>query len=463
MIEAKEREYSFFVAALPFLCSITGLILCIYVLKIPLYTALLFGFGAAVVVSRLHGFSWQEVLKGTYQGAKSTFLVIGILLLIAALISAWLSSGTVPGLIFYGMQVIRPEYLVVMAFLLTAGTSVVLGSSVGTLSTMGAAIAGLGMVFGISPALIGGALISGAMVGDRMSPVSGAFHLLSSMTGTKAEDNYKPLLTTGLPMALICTGLFFWLGLEAVSGAPENPVQSKVVEALVLQYDMPWFVLVPPVLVLALASLRVPIRWNLSLGILTGVLLAVLVQGASPAAVLKAIWLGYDLTQDGETILHGGGVWPMINQVLLIFCAGMLNGVMEATGMMAALLQKLLGRIRRYLGLVVSTMLLSVSMALLACNQSLAIIVPGRALRPMYDRLQVPAKELVRSLGDSGVVASALIPWNLHGILCSAAMGIATTTYFPFAFYLWGLPILTLLFSIWRNRLNSEWITTILN
>ncbi|ARU63391.1 hypothetical protein CBW65_22155 [Tumebacillus avium] len=461
--QAAGRSFSFGMAALPFLCSITGLLLCIYVLRLPLYLALLLGWGVAVAIAALHRFSWRMVLRGSWQGMKSTLIVIGILLLIAGLISSWLIAGTVPGLIFYGMQFIRPEYLVVMAFLLTAGTSVVLGSSVGTLSTMGAAIAGLGMVFGISPALIGGALISGAMVGDRMSPVSGAFHLLSAMTSTKAEDNYKPLLSTGLPMLLICTGLFFWLGHGAGSGAPADPLNTPLVSALTGQYELPWYVLIPPALVLLLAALRVPIRWNLSLGILIGAVLAVWVQGESWAAVLRAVWLGYELKQGGAALLHGGGVWPMLNQVLLIFCAGMLNGVMEATGMMQTLLQKLLGRIQRYLGLIFSSVLLSVSMALLACNQALAIIVPGRALRPVYDRLQVPPTELVRALGDSGVVASALIPWNLHGILCSAAMGIATTTYFPYAFYLWGLPVLTLLLSIWKNRLNSNRIMTILN
>ncbi|TCP54697.1 NhaC family Na+:H+ antiporter [Tumebacillus sp. BK434] len=455
--------FAFGLAALPFLCSIGGLLLCIYALELPLYLALLLGWGVAVAIAVSHRFSWRDVWRGTYQGMKSTLLVIGILLLIAGVISSWLISGTVPGLIYYGMQFIQPEYLVVMAFLLTAGTSIVLGSSVGTLSTMGAAIAGLGLVFGISPGLIGGALISGAMVGDRMSPVSGAFHLLSSMTGTKPEHNYKPLLSTGLPMLLICTGLFFWLGHGAGAGAPADPQNTPLVSALTGQYDLPWFVLLPPAMVLLLAALRVPIHWNLSLGIVTGAVLAIWVQGESVAAVLRAVWFGFELREGGNSLLHGGGVWPMLNQALLIFCAGMLNGVMEATGMMQTLLQKLLGGIERYLGLIVSSMLLSVSMALLACNQALAIIVPGRALRPVYDRLQVPPRELVRALGDSGVVASALIPWNLHGILCSAAMGIATMTFFPYAFYLLGLPLLTLLLSIWKNRLNSNRITTILN
>lgn len=463
MTQSGERQYSFGVAALPFLCSITGLLFCIYLFDLPLYLALLLGWGVATAVAKLHRFSWREVASGTYQGMKSTMMVTGILLLIAALISSWLASGTVPGLIYYGMQLIRPEYLVVMAFLLTAGTSIVLGSSVGTLSTMGAAIAGLGVVYGISPALIGGALISGAMVGDRMSPVSGSFHLLASMTGTKPEHNYRPLMKTGIPMMIIAGALFFWLGSGAGANAPTDPVDSPFVAQLVNSFDLPWTVLVPPALVLVLAALRVSIQINLSLGVLAGLMLATWVQEESFQAVLSSIWFGYQLAQDGVSILHGGGVWPMFNQVLLICCAGMLNGVMEASGMMQSLLQRLLGRIERYFGLILSTVSLSVSMALLACNQALAIIVPGRALRPVYDRLHVPAQELVRTIGDSGVVASALIPWNLHGILCSAAMGIATTTYFPFAFYLWGLPILTILLSFRKNQLKSDGITTILN
>ncbi|PWK15903.1 Na+/H+ antiporter NhaC family protein [Tumebacillus permanentifrigoris] len=443
------------VALIPFAVSILGLLSVIFWLHWPLYTGLLIGWLVAVVLALAYGRGGRLVAVGSYQGARNTFFVIGILLMIAGVISAWFLSGTVPALIYYGLQLIQPTYLVVTAFLLAAGTSMVLGTSVGTLSTMGTAVAGMGVVYGIDPALIGGALISGAMVGDRTSPVSGSFHLVATMTGTRAEDNYKPMWQTGLPMFLLCIVLFGWLGYGLSANSPQetDALNSPMLRTITTHFQLPWYVMLPPLLVLVLAALRMPILRNLSLGILFGAVLAVVTQQATLPDVLGSVWFGYDL----ESVLHGGGIWPMFHQVLLILMAGALTGVLESSGMMSAIFDGLLTKIHDTRNLIFTTLLISIIMAGVACNQALSIIVPGRALRPTYDRLGVSPKILVRSLADSGVVVSPLIPWNLHGILCSTAIGIATTTYFPYAIFLWGLPLLTFSLSFrHKNKRNSD-------
>ena len=454
---AEGRVMPVTVAALPFVVTIAGLCSVIFFWQeVPLYASLIAAWAVAVGIARRYGHSWQALFAGTYAGMKSTFFVIGILLLIAGVISAWLASGTVPGLIWYGIQLVRPDDLVVIAFLLAAGTSMVLGTSIGTLSTMGAALAGMAAVYGISPALIGGALISGAMIGDRTSPLSSSYHLLAGMTATRAEDNYRPLMSTGLPMMALCAALFWWFGSGKASGSLD-PLQSPIIQQMQAHFQLPWYIMLPPLLVLLIAVFRVKITRNLGLGILFGLLLAVFVQGESWLAILRALWFGYDLSVDGARVLHGGGIWPMFNQVLLIASAGALNGLMERTGMMGTLLQVLLDRIQTGAGLVRLTVCVSIAMALLACNQSLAIIVPARAMRSTYDQMEVPPRYLVRAIADSGMVVSALIPWNLHGILCSTAIGISTSTYFGYAIYLWGLPIVALLLASYaKNNKNSD-------
>ncbi|MGZ4112939.1 MAG: Na+/H+ antiporter NhaC family protein, partial [Tumebacillaceae bacterium] len=421
-----------------------------------LFLGLMLGWLVAVGIAAFYKMGWQPILQGTYQGMRSTFMVISILLMLAGVISTWMASGTVPALIFYGVKLVHPNLLVVTAFLLAAATSMMLGSTVGTLSTMGVAIASIAHVFGIPPALIGGALLSGGMVGDRVSPVSGTFHLVANMTGTKAEDNYKPMWQTGLPMILLCVVLYLWLGYGKVSGHVD-PLASPMVRQLAAHFALPWYLMLPPVLVLVLAALRVPINRNLLLGVLFGGVLGVLVEHRSVGEMLHALWLGFDLQANGQTVLHGGGIWPMFEQLLLILMAGALNGVLERTGMMQTIIQVLLNRIRTARGLIASTVLLSIVMAMVACNQALSVIVPGRALRKTYDEMGVPPRLLVRSLADSGVVTAALIPWNLHGILCSTAIGVATTVYFPYAFYLWGTPLLTLFLALRiKNQQNSK-------
>ncbi|WP_212773896.1 Na+/H+ antiporter NhaC family protein [Polycladomyces abyssicola] len=453
--DKKNRTVPFSLSTVPFLVSIVGLIAALKFIKIPLYSGLMAGWLTAVVISLFHGGTFRSVVRATSQGMKSTFFVVAILLLIAGIISVWLASGTVPAMICYGIQLIHPKFLVVTAFLLATVSSMALGSSVATLSTMGIAIAGIAQVFNLSPALIGGALISGAMVGDRTSPVSGTFHLVAHMTETKAEDNYKPMWQTGIPMIVLCILLFFYLGYGKASGSL-HPMSHPLLKELILHFQMPWYVLIPPILVLILAMFRVSILLNLGIGIVLGTLFAVTLQGDSWLSVLRSLWLGYDFQVNGQVLLHGGGIWPMFNEVLLIVAAGALNGVMEESGMLHTILDSLLQRIRSKSGLIGVTVLLSISMSLLACNQSLSVIVPGRTLRSTFEKLGVPLRYLVRSLADSGVVVSPLIPWNLHGILCSTAMGIPTLVYFPYAFFLWGLPIITLLLAFRPRRCPSN-------
>jgi NhaC family Na+:H+ antiporter len=433
----------------PFLVAIAGLAFALVTGKAPLYSGLAVGWLAAALIAVFHAHSLSSVLRATYRGMKSTFFIVGILLLIAAVISSWLSSGTVPAMIRYGTAWVQPRHLVATAFLLAAFSSMALGSSVATLSTMGVALTGMAQVFHLSPALIGGALLSGAMVGDRTSPVSGTFHLLAHMTGTRAEENYKPMWQTGLPMVIACFFLYLYLG-NGISSTGLKPA-SPWLQDLSQDVKMPGYLLLPPCLVLLLAVLRVPILLNLGIGVALGVFLSVWVQGEPWFSVLRSLWLGCELKANGRVLLHGGGMWPMLNEVLLIIMAGALNGVMEASGMLPAILDTVLKRIRSAGGLIMMTVGLSIAMSLVACNQSLSVIVPGRTLRPVYEKWGVPLRELVRSLADSGVVISPLIPWNLHGILCSAAMGISTETCFPYAFFLWGLPLLTLLMALKRS------------
>jgi Na+:H+ antiporter, NhaC family len=441
------------VALLPFGCTIALLLLANFVFHVPLYLGLLGGWVLAFLLAIRNGFRVSRLLVASYQGLQQTSVVVVILVLIGGVIAVWEASGTVAGLIVFSSHYIIPTYLVVTAFLLATGMSMLLGTSVGTLSTIGVVLVGMAQLNQIPLGLIGGALLSGAMVGDRTSPLSGTVHVLGTVAGVKPESSFKWIVRSALPVFIICLVAYTILGFRYAPQQTGLSAESTSLRLLREVFHLNGVVLLPPLLVMILALVRVPIRLNLALGLLFGVILCIWIQGMDGAEVVRTIWNGSRIvTPEGRIVFQGGGVWNMLNQVLIILCAGAFNGLLEATGIMDRLVGELLKRTTRQGSLILETVGLSLVSGLVFCNQALMVILPGNMLRGKYEDLGMDKVELVRTLSDSGVVASALIPWNLHGILCSTAIGIHTTTYDPYAFFLWGLPLLAIARGVWRNR-----------
>lgn len=451
------RNISLWLSAAPFILAIISLFIAVFVWKAPIYLALMAGWIAALCIGIAHGFSVKALFKASYEGIRGTFIVVSILVLIGGVIAVWMASGTVAALIVYGIKLLNPQFLLVTAFLLTLGMSMLLGTSVGTLSTMGIALAGIGHAYGVPTGLMGGALISGAMIGDRTSPLSGTLHLLAAVTDSKVEQIFPRIVRSALPVMLLCIIVFGWMGLAKVDIHASVQTGMQQVEQLQTAFSLHWIAILPPLLVLLLAIMHIPIRLNLLLGMAVGGMLAIILQGRSVHETLYTLWNGYAVsTGNDSALLHGGGIWPMINVVLIILSAGALNGILEKSGMTANLIGGLLARIKHPPVLTVWSVLISILTGLVFCNQALMVIIPGRLLQPKYAELGIERVQLAGTIADSGVVFSALIPWNLHAVLCATAMGVATADYAPYAFFLWGLPLVTLLKAaatgFWLNR-----------
>jgi NhaC family Na+:H+ antiporter len=405
------------------------------------------GVGAVVaaLIAYRRGFSLRSLAHGAWGGMKATLIALSILVLVGSLIGVWMAAGTVPTLVYYGLLFASPRFLVPVAFLLALAVSMMLGTSVGTLSTLGVAIMGVAHGIGAPIPLVAGALVSGALFGDRSSPLSGSLNLNVAMTGTDLRDMMGRLWRTGGPAVAITLGLYIVAGLFLVAdgGAGGTVLRESLAASVPVS---PWLLL-PPVVVLGLSFARVKVKWALGIGILAGVVLAVLVAGRSILEPIKAGLFGYHATTGNpslDRILSGGGLFPMVHQVILILTAGALNGIMEATGMMALVLERLVKGIRRPLFLVLSTMAISTAVAGVAANQALSIIIPGRMLRGVYQRAGLPATLLSRTLADSGTLFAGLIPWNVMAVLAAAALGVAPLTFAPYTFLAFVLPALSL-------------------
>jgi NhaC family Na+:H+ antiporter len=420
---------------------------------VKFYWPLGIGALAAAAIAYRRGFSVRTLSIAAWGGMKATLIALSILVLVGSLIGVWMAAGTVPTLIYYGLVFASPRFLVPVAFLLALAVSMMLGTSVGTLSTLGVAIMGVAHGIGAPVPLVAGALVSGALFGDRSSPLSGSLNLNVAMTGTDLREMISRLWRTGGPAVAITLLLYgvagFWFAPAGGSGGSE--LRESLSASVVIS---PWLLL-PPVVVLGLSFARVKVQWALASGMLAGVVLAVAVGGQNLLQPVMAGLFGYR-AQTGDAaldrILSGGGLFPMVHQVILILTAGALNGIMESTGMMGLVLERLVEGIRRPLALVASTMAISTAVAGLAANQALAIIIPGRMLRRVYQRASLPVTLLSRTLADSGTLLAGLIPWNVMSVLSATALGVSAATFAPYAFLAFVLPVLSLLVTYQEER-----------
>lgn len=452
LANADQRQVEPAVAALPMLALIAALA-AVQGRGWPLYTALVAGFAAAWAVASLLGAPQRQLAEFALRGVRRVLPVLVILACVGALTAAWLASGTVPGLIYYGLRLINPRALIVAGFILASVTSLALGSSIGTLSTVGIAVMGIARAAGAPLPLMAGALASGALLGDRTSPLSGTFHLTANMTEITPERALRALApSAALAWPLALAG-FWLLGQGWRPGAQVSEAAAAIVftRNLAANFNLSWLVLLPPVVVFALAFARRPVRESLGAGLACGIIIALLVQRHPLSSLLRELVAGYALHSGVSTldsVISGGGLVRMVNIVLLLAFAGAFSGIMEGMELLESLVRPLLARVHGPRDLLMATMALSCLTAAIAANQVLSIVIPARLVRREYARRRLPPESLARMLADSGTVVSPLIPWNLMAVISAAALGIAPAAYAPYALLMYLFPLVSLVW-VW--------------
>lgn len=451
---AGRRQVRPAVAALPMLALIAALAV-VQGRGWPLYTALIAGFTAAWAVASLLGASQRQLAELALRGVRRVVPVLVILACVGAMTAAWLASGTVPGLIYYGLRLINPRAIIVAGFVLASVTSMALGSSIGTLSTVGIAVMGIARAAGAPLPLMAGALASGALLGDRTSPLSGTFHLTANMSEISPDRALRALAPSAATAWLLSLAGFWLLGLGWQPGASAGDVAAAAVftRNLAANFNLSWVVLLPPAVVFALALARRPVRDSLGAGLAAGMIIALLVQRHPLSALLQELVSGYTLhsgVRALDSVISGGGLVRMVNIVLLLTFAGAFSGIMEGMELLEALVRPFIARVRRPRDLLTATMVLSCLTAAIVANQVLSIIIPARLVRSEYARRRLPPESLARMLADSGVVISPLIPWNLMAVISAAALGIAPTAYAPYALLMYLFPLVSLVW-IWTR------------
>ncbi len=392
---------------------------------------------------------WKQVERGMVKGIAGGLPAILVLLVVGMLVGVWIAAGVVPLLIHYGLMVLAPGWFLVAACIICAVVALATGSSWSTAATVGLALVGVGQALGVDVGMTAGAIVSGSYFGDKMSPLSDTTNLAPAAAGAELFEHIQHMLWTTIPAMIIALLGFALLGAgqgETISNGAELEAIAGGISGA---FNLSPVLLLPPVVVLGLVIRRVPALPALMAGTLVAAVLAVVVQGTSVADVLSASMAGY--TADTgvaavDKLLSRGGMGSMLETVALIVCALAFAGIMEGSGMLDSLARAVLRWARGTGGLVVATAASAMGLNVLASDQYIAIIVPGRMYRTAFLERRLHPKNLSRVLEDAGTMTSPLVPWNTCGAYMAGVLGVATTAYAPFALVNLLTPLLTLIY-----------------
>jgi len=448
-------ELSFKQAIIPVITMAFLIIMSVLVWDVPIQIALFFEIIIIVCLSFIWGYRWKKIEKMMFSSFRSIGNVIIILFLIGMMIGLWIAIGTVPTMIYYGLETINPEYFLVLSFISTSLVSMAIGTAVGTASTIGLALISIAETLGMSLPLAAGAIISGAYVGDRMSPVSSIANITAHSAEADILEMVKSMMKTTILPYIIAAIVYLIIGLN-LGGLGENAGGFLELTAALDSYFMiSFWMLLPPILIISMAFLKVPTIINLAINIIFSLILGIAITDRNWSGLLNIMFQGFDESSGItfiDNILARGGLISMLELISLIIFAVILGGLLEQLGVLDSILKPIVHHITGKIKLAVVTVFSSILSAILGCNQFLAVFLPARMLIPHYDRIKVKRKELARALGDSGLVFSPLIPWNVNALMMTAVLGVDTFYYAPYAFFILLMPLSNILITVIKHK-----------
>ncbi len=433
-----KKETTFGYAMIPLIFLIGSLFYAIQIAEVDVHIPILVSafFAAGIAVFCLN-YTWSEIEEGVVENIKMVVSTILILMIIGMVVGTWIQSGVVPTMIYYGLKVLSPGIFLPATMVICAIVALATGSSWSTAATVGIALIGVGEGLGMPTELVAGAIISGAYMGDKLSPLSDTTNLAPAMAGTDLFTHIRHMMYTTVPSFLISITIFGVIGMRYTGKALDAANITTILTTLEANFNLSPLLLLVPVLVIGAVIMKVPALPGLFCGSILGGIAAIVYQGATVGEVINSLHYGFEIESGMDMVdalLSRGGLDSMMWTVSLILCAMVLGGVMEKTQMLSAIATKILSFAHSTGSLILVTILTPIFVNLIAGDQYLSIVVSGRMFKEVYEDRGLHAKNLSRSLEDAGTMTSPLIPWNTCGAYMIGVLGLQPWVYVPYCF-----------------------------
>lgn len=391
---------------------------------------------AGFIALRL-GFTYKEIEDGIIESMMKGMPAMLIVIVVGALIGSWIAAGTIPLLIVYGLKLISAKFFLVTACVVSSIISLVTGTSYGTVGTVGVAFIGIAHGLNIPLSQAAGAIVAGAYFGDKISPFSDTTNLAPIAAQSNLFDHIRHMLWTTTPAWLLGLAVYFILGMTSGHGSAASLAKTELITRVIRSnFTFHWLLLLPPTITLYSAIRKKPVIPGMLLSSGVAVILAIGFQHLDLKTAVQSMVTGFE-AHTGEALvdklLTRGGMVAMMHVTLIAFCAFAFGGIVQKTGMLDVLLERLL-RIANSVGkIILSTVMSCIAVALMTGSSFLSILIPGELFAPAFKKFDLAAKNLSRTTEDSGTVVVPLIPWSIAGVFMAGTLGVDTLSYAKWA------------------------------
>ena len=442
------KKVSFLEAAIIFAIMLSLIGVSVIKFGLSPMTPIIVSLALIMLWSQFKGFSWKDVNQGISEGISTGIIPMVIFLLIGALIASWIAAGIIPAMMVVGFKLVSTKIFVPSTFLVCAIIGTSIGSAFTTASTVGLALMGMGTALGFNPALIAGAVISGSVFGDKMSPLSDTTNLAAAVAGTDLFKHIKNMMWTTIPALVISFLLYLFLGSQANVTTSANQI-NDLTATLQDNFTIGWWSSLPIIVMVVCSLYKIPAVATLLLNISLSIGLFILqTPGVKLTEVANIIENGFVSTTGVasiDSLLSRGGLMSMMGSIALIILTLALGGLLMEFGIIETLMAPLALKLTSAGKLVSATVLGGVLANIMIGEQYLSIILPGKALKPSFDKTDLDPSVLSRALEDSGTVLNTLIPWGVSGVFMANTLGVPTLDYLPFCFFSLLCPFLSIL------------------
>ena len=389
--------------------------------------------------------NYEHVVNGAYDAIR---VVVPTLCLLMA-IGTWLQSGTIATIIVGGLKLINPTWLLPLTLIFCAVLSLVTGTSYGSVGSAGVAMMAIGNAMGIHPGMVAGAVICGAMFGDKLSPLSDTTNLAPAVAGSKLNDHVRSMLWTTLPTFVISLVLFVILGISQTSGNYETGNLLTYIDALQGEFKLGFITLLPAIAIIILLLCKVNAVVSLGLSAICAGAVSFFYQGATLQSIIRVAYNGYSTSiEEGilQTILNRGGMSSMLQYVAIICFAVGMGGMLDRLGVLGNLLNAIVNHINNDGSLIAASLLVGYVTSLISCSQPMSHVLTGNMMKPLFKSRKIAPEILSRTLEDAGTLSGPMIPWHGYCVYMSGTLGVAWSVFFPYLFLLYLTPLFSIFY-----------------